>query len=153
MKKLDAFINLMMVFGLGVFTESIFAGYRDYVNHPEDYEIMSAPWYDYKILPNAVLFVAFIILCLLVKLAIHKRIGRVILGVLALIAGILSIVVTVYTRKSRSYSIIGGADGPTAIFLAGKVDIASLLTGIVLGIILTIVGIVLITKKKASIAK
>ena len=150
MKKINVFINLIMAFGLGVFIESIFAGYRDYVNHPDEYEIMSAPWYDYQVLPNATLFVAFIILCFLIKLAIHKRVGRIILGALALVVGLLSIVITVYTRRMHSYSIIGGADGPTAIFLAGKVDMISLLTGIVIGGIFIIVGIILIIKKTAS---
>ena len=83
MKKFNMLINLIIVFGAGVFVESLFAAYRDFINHPEVYEINSAPWYYYSAVPNAVAFVAFIILCLLLKLAIHKRVGRIILGVIA----------------------------------------------------------------------
>ena len=147
MKKLNMLIDLIMVFCAGVFVESLFAAYKDYINHPEVYEINSAPWYYYSVVPNTVAFVAFIILCLLIKLAIHKRVGRIILGALAAIAGVLWIAVTLYTTKSHSYTIIGGADGPTSIFLAGKYGVGTIITAVLGGLVLTVTGILLIMKK------
>ena len=146
-KKFNTLINLIMVFGFGVFVESLFAAYRDFINHPEVYEINSAPWYYYSAVPNALAFVAFIVLCLLIKLAIHKRIGRVILGALAAIAGVLWIAVTLYTTKPHSYTIIGGADGPTSIFLAGKYGAGTIITAVISGLVLAVAGILLIVKK------
>ena len=102
MKKFTTLINLIMVFGAGVFVESLFAAYRDFINHPEVYEINSAPWYYYSAVPNAVAFVAFIILCLLIKLAIHKRVGSIILGVMAAIAGMLWIAVGLRSERRNS---------------------------------------------------
>ena len=98
-------------------------------------------------MPNALAFVAFIVLCLLIKLAIHKRIGRVILGALAAIAGVLWIAVTLYTTKPHSYTIIGGADGPTSIFLAGKYGAGTIITAVISGLVLAVAGILLIVKK------
>ena len=147
MKKFNMLINLIIVFGAGVFVESLFAAYRDFINHPEVYEINSAPWYYYSAVPNAVAFVAFIILCLLIKLAIHKRVGRIILGVMAAIAGVLWIAVTLYTTKPHSYTIIGGADGPTSIFLAGKYGTGTIITAVIGGLVLAVSGILLIATK------
>ncbi|WP_051545206.1 Trp biosynthesis-associated membrane protein [Butyrivibrio sp. MC2021] len=147
MKKFNTLINMIMVFGAGIFVESLYAAYRDFINHPEVYEINSAPWYYYSAIPNAVAFVAFMILCLLIKLAIHKRAGRIILGVLAAIVGVLWMAITLYTSTPHSYTIIGGADGPTSIFLAGKYGAGTIITAVVGGLVLAIAGIILIVKK------
>ncbi len=40
-----------------------------------------------------------------------------------------------------SVGIIGGADGPTAIFLAGTVGVGSIIVEIIIGILLIAVGI------------
>lgn len=47
-----------------------------------------------------------------------------------------------------SVSIIGGADGPTSIFVIGKVGGISAIAGIIVGIVLFAVGILMIVKKK-----
>ena len=39
MKKFNMLINLIIVFGAGVFVESLFAAYRDFINHPEVYKM------------------------------------------------------------------------------------------------------------------
>ena len=74
-----------------------------------------------------------------------KKVGIVVsvIGVIIAIAGIIQ-----RNRRSASISIIGGADGPTSIFLAGKVGSAPAITGIVIGIILLIVGVILVMRKK-----
>ncbi len=97
--------------------------------------------------PNSVAYVAFIILCLLIKLAIHKRVGRIILGIIAVIAGVLWVTITLYTSTPHSYTIIGGADGPTSIFLAGKYGAGTIITAVVGGLVLAVAGILLIVKK------
>ena len=56
-----------------------------------------------------------------------NSLGRVIIGVLVAMAGVLWMVITIYTSTPHSYTIIGGADGPTSIFLAGKYGVALLL--------------------------
>lgn len=75
---------------------------------------------------------------------------RIILTVIGVIAAALSLLLTIKRKTSaaRSISIIGGADGPTSIFLAGKIGNTSAVTGIVVGIILLACGIFMITKKK-----
>lgn len=76
---------------------------------------------------------------------IMKKVGIVVsvIGVIIAIAGIIQ-----KNKISASISIIGGADGPTSIFLAGKVGSAPTITGIVIGIILLIVGVILVMRKK-----
>ena len=71
----------------------------------------------------------------------------IVLGVLAAIAGVLWIAVTLYTTKPHSYTIIGGADGPTSIFIAGKYGACTIATAVLGGIILSVAGILLIVKK------
>ena len=87
------------------------------------------------------------LLIIIVVLAIHKRVGRIILGVIVAIAGVLWIAVTLYTTKPHSYTIIGGADGPTSIFLAGKYGAGTIITAVIGGLVLAVSGILLIAKK------
>lgn len=51
------------------------------------------------------------------------------------------------TSVARSVSVIGGADGSTSIFLAGKVGGSSAVAGMIVGILLLTVGIFMIVKK------
>ena len=46
--------------------------------------------------------------------------------------------------------IIGGADGPTSILLAGNVNPTSLIIGIIIGVVLLIAGAVLIVKNRGE---
>ena len=78
---------------------------------------------------------------------VMKKVGRIILGILAAIAGVLWIAVTLYTTKPHSYTIIGGADGPTSIFLAGKYGAGTIITAVIGGLVLAVAGILLIVKK------
>ncbi len=55
----------------------------------------------------------------------------VLLGIIAVFIGTVMVAITLLTRRAHSLSIIGGADGPTSIFLAGKVDTLSLVIGMV----------------------
>jgi Na+-transporting methylmalonyl-CoA/oxaloacetate decarboxylase beta subunit len=59
-------------------------------------------------------------------------------------------VITLLTRRAHSVSIIGGADGPTSIFLAGKVDHLSLIIGLVAGAAIVVAGVILVIKSKKS---
>ena len=54
-----------------------------------------------------------------------------IMGILLMMAGVMA-----KTKKAYSVSVIGGADGPTSIFLAGKVGSSTSLYLIVAGVIL-----------------
>ena len=72
------------------------------------------------------------------------------LGIIAVFIGTVVVAITLLTRRAHSVSIIGGADGPTSIFLAGKVDPMSLIIGIVLGAVLLVAGVVLIVKNRGE---
>lgn len=50
------------------------------------------------------------------------------------------------TKDAVAVSIIGGADGPTSVFIAGKVGDGIILGVIVVGIILASIGIIVYRK-------
>ena len=66
---------------------------------------------------------------------------------MTLVVGVLWMAITLYTSTPHSYTIIGGADGPTSIFLAGKYGAGTIITAVVGGLVLAIAGIILIVKK------
>ena len=55
--------------------------------------------------------------------------------------------ITAKLNEQKAIAIIGGADGPTSIFVAGKVGYGSILTAIIVGVII-IAGIIVILKRK-----
>lgn len=75
----------------------------------------------------------------------NKVIG-IVLGVIGVAAAALSIMIR--TKGNASISIIGGADGPTSIFLAGKVGGASSTITIIIGIIFVVIGVLAFTRRK-----
>ena len=68
----------------------------------------------------------------------------VLLGIIAVFIGTVVVAITLLTRRAHSISIIGGADGPTSVFLAGKVDPLSLIIGLGIGCLVLAVGAALI---------
>ena len=70
------------------------------------------------------------------------------LGIIVVIIGTVVIAFTLLTRSSHSIAIIGGADGPTSIFLAGKIAPWTLIFGLAVGLALLVAGVVLIRKRK-----
>lgn len=76
-----------------------------------------------------------------------------IVGIMLLIIGIISAAVgalTLFDMKSNvasEISVIGGADGPTAVFIAGKIG-TPLYGAIIIGVVLVIVGIIVLLKKR-----
>lgn len=76
-----------------------------------------------------------------------KKTMAIILGVIGLVLAGFSAVLK--WKKQMSVSIIGGADGPTSIFLAGKVGNDFSVAGIVVGILLLVIaGLLMLRKKK-----
>lgn len=75
----------------------------------------------------------------------NKVIG-IVLGVIGVAAAALGIMIR--TKGNASISIIGGADGPTSIFLAGKVGGASSTITIIIGIIFAVIGVMAFTRRK-----
>lgn len=71
------------------------------------------------------------------------------IGLLLLISGALSITMSIIfkIKKVAAVSIIGGADGPTSIFVAGKLGGNVIAAGIIIGIVLLAAGIFVIRKK------
>jgi Na+-transporting methylmalonyl-CoA/oxaloacetate decarboxylase beta subunit len=80
-----------------------------------------------------------------------KIIGIVLLsiGVISVLAGLAGIVTLLRANANSvpDIAIIGGADGPTAVFLAGKIGMPWFGT-IIAGVVLTIIGIILFKKEK-----
>lgn len=72
-----------------------------------------------------------------------KRITGIVLAVLGIAATVFGMIF-----KAKGQMVIGGADGPTAVFVAGKVGGTSAAAGIVAGIVLLAMGIFMIAKKK-----
>lgn len=79
-----------------------------------------------------------------------KKIVGIILAVLGTVTAVITLVFKVngQTSVARSVSVIGDADGPTSIFLAGKVGGSSAVAGMIVGILLLTVGIFMIVRKK-----
>ena len=76
-----------------------------------------------------------------------KKTMAIILGVMGLVLAGFSAVLK--WKKQMSVSIIGGADGPTSIFLAGKGGNDFSVAGIVVGILfIVIAGFLMLRKKK-----
>ena len=66
-----------------------------------------------------------------------------ILGIVAGIVGIISVIVGVALKmNNNAIAIIGGADGPTSVFVAGKLNSVPVSLLIVTGIVLLIVAII-----------
>ena len=77
-----------------------------------------------------------------------KAIG-ITLSVIGIIMAAISLVFKVNEQMSvaKSVSVIGGADGPTSIFVAGKIGGVSAIIGMIVGVVLLTVGIFVIGKK------
>ena len=72
-----------------------------------------------------------------------------ILGIVAGIVGIISVVGVALKMNNNAIAIIGGADGPTSVFVAGKLN--SVLVSILLiaiGVVMLIVAIIFYLKRK-----
>lgn len=68
--------------------------------------------------------------------------------VIIAVLGILLAVIGIHwkTKAAVAISIIGGADGPTSVFIAGKVGDGLILGTIIVGIILTGIGFLIYRK-------
>ena len=75
-----------------------------------------------------------------------KKILGIILAMTGIVMAISGLIFQV--KGQISASAIGGADGPTSIFLAGKFGGAWAVVGILAGIMLLAVGAVMIARKK-----
>ncbi len=78
-----------------------------------------------------------------------KKFVGIILTVIGIVIAAISLIFKVNGQMSvaRSVSVIGGADGPTSIFVAGKIGGFSAITGMIVGVVLLTVGIFVIGKK------
>lgn len=74
-----------------------------------------------------------------------KTIG-IIAGIIGVLLAVIGIILKI--KKSMSVSIIGGADGPTSIFLAGKLGGDFSMAAIAIGVILLLIAVVLFLKNR-----
>ena len=79
-----------------------------------------------------------------------KKVIGITLSVIGIIMAAISLVFKVNEQISvaKSVSVIGGADGSTSIFVAGKIGGAPKITGIIVGIVLLAIGIFIFARKK-----
>lgn len=76
-----------------------------------------------------------------------KKVVTVLLGLVGVMLVVFNFFLKVENTPTR-VSVIGGADGPTSIFLAGKVVPNLSLMGVIIGVILIVVAIILATNKR-----
>ena len=78
-----------------------------------------------------------------------KKFVGIILTVIGIVIAAISLIFKVNGQMSvaRSVSVIGGADGPTSIFVAGKIGGFSAIIGMIVGVVLLTVGICVIGQK------
>ena len=73
MKKLNAFLNILMGSFFGAFIGDLIANYKNYKQFHEIYDVAnSAPWY-YGALSSLILFIAVVIVCVAIKLIIRNK--------------------------------------------------------------------------------
>ena len=79
-----------------------------------------------------------------------KKKGMIIAAIITGVIGVLAIIYGIVTRAkcAAAISIIGGADGPTSIFLAGKVGNGFSLTLIVVGVVILAVVLAVILRRR-----
>lgn len=68
--------------------------------------------------------------------------------VIAAVVGILAILIAVMNVMPQSIGIIGGADGPTAIFVAAKFNYWGIFLLIACILIIVVVVLLIITRKR-----
>ena len=71
-KKLNQFLNVLMGSFLGAFIGATIMNYREYLHMPDIYEMHPAPWYCYGTLTSFLLFVAVVVICVIIKIIIHR---------------------------------------------------------------------------------
>ena len=73
MKRLNTVLNCIMGSFLGLLIGDLIANYKNYQQFHEIYDATnSAPWY-YGSIPSLILFITVVIICLVIKLIIHKK--------------------------------------------------------------------------------
>jgi transcriptional regulator with XRE-family HTH domain len=74
---------------------------------------------------------------------------KILRGLILSILGIGVIVFCVYVHLKNGLRIVmGGADGPTSVFLVGKIGISHPVIGVLIGCLLIIIGIITIIRTK-----
>lgn len=77
-----------------------------------------------------------------------KKVIGVILGILGSIVVVSTAWKSFHSKAAYSISIIRGADGPTSVFIAGKVGHLRIIAAVAAGIILLVAAVLLLRKKK-----
>jgi hypothetical protein len=73
---------------------------------------------------------------------------KILWGLILSILGIGVIVFCVYVHLNGLRIVMGGSDGPTSVFLAGKIGISHPVIGVLIGGLLLIIGIITIIRTK-----
>lgn len=68
-----------------------------------------------------------------------KKIYGIVLSVIGIVIALVGILLKV--KERTAVSIIGGVDGPTFIYVAGKIGSVPVTISVILGIVLLVIGI------------
>lgn len=77
-----------------------------------------------------------------------RKIHGMVLAIIGIITVLFGIVLKI--KENTAISVIGGADGPTSVFVAGKISSVSVIISVILGIILLVIGIFIIIRKNKN---
>ncbi|MDO4438687.1 MAG: LPXTG cell wall anchor domain-containing protein [Eubacteriales bacterium] len=71
------------------------------------------------------------------------------LGIISFVIGIVFVIIGILLKmNNNTVSVIGGADGPTSIFVATKLSSVSVNIFLIIGVVLLAAGFVLYFRKK-----
>ena len=77
-----------------------------------------------------------------------RKIHGMVLAIIGIITVLFGIVLKI--KENTVISVIGGADGPTSVFVAGKTSSVPVIISVILGIILLVIGIFIIIRKNKN---
>ena len=75
---------------------------------------------------------------------------RKILGMIGGVIGMLLVIwgIAMRTKENAAVAIIGGADGPTSIFVAAKLDESFICLILAVGVVLIVAAVIMVLKKR-----
>ena len=73
--------------------------------------------------------------------------------ILGMIGGVIVMLLVIWgiamrTKENAAVSIIGGADGPTSIFVAAKLDESFIYLILAVGVVLIVAAVIMVLKKR-----
>jgi Na+-transporting methylmalonyl-CoA/oxaloacetate decarboxylase beta subunit len=146
MKKFSNIFLVVAVMLFGWMCAVVSCNFRA-MEYAVKYGLRASP---YLAIIYAIPFLLGISVCLYFSAPFLKKLASktmdIIYGIIAIAIGTAAVAIVFFTKRPHRYAIIGGADGPTSVYLSGKVNPWSLIGGIIVGCLFLFVGAVIIIK-------